>query len=477
MEKIKTIFNKPEKSIAKKIVLSVVFGLIGFWINFHAVNFLQFHDFKVSILFGLFFPLFIAMMWGWKYGLLSALAGGCQSMWWLWFGDGWGFLYAVPVFTLWIVWHGFWADFRRSHEHRWYFSMYIVEIPFRIVIELGYYVIFRWLVSLNPPPWAPHITTDFVSVSWVNLVVIKHVITGYILLLICDVFSNIGPIRKFFLPDEKIDYHHTTYIVSAAILIGGLFWLIHATMDFLVFYRGQGTFLDLMFVKIPKPSLFSMNLFILIALLIGMILSRIQKKLHRKDIALQKRNEERDKILNSILSGLYIYNFETLTVNYLNNEYTVITGWTLEDIQNMGDSLSDLFHPDDRKNILTSIQRIYELKKDKVIHIEYQFKTKSGDWIWLESYNIPFERDKEGNVTKYIGTFIDITKNKKAEEELNKYKEHLEEVVNERTLELAERNKELEEFNELFKGREFRIKDLRDEVKALKEKLGEYEHN
>ena len=46
-----------------------------------------------------------------------------------------------------------------------------------------------------------------------------------------------------------------------------------------------------------------------------------------------------------------------------------------------------------------------------------------------------------------------------------------EEILNKRTNELEEKNKELEEFNELFIGREFRIKELRDRVKELEGKL------
>ncbi|MBW2616938.1 MAG: hypothetical protein JRD02_12290, partial [Deltaproteobacteria bacterium] len=43
----------------------------------------------------------------------------------------------------------------------------------------------------------------------------------------------------------------------------------------------------------------------------------------------------------------------------------------------------------------------------------------------------------------------------------------LEELVKERTAELEEKNAELERMNDLFVGREFRIKELRDRVKEL----------
>ena len=61
------------------------------------------------------------------------------------------------------------------------------------------------------------------------------------------------------------------------------------------------------------------------------------------------------------------------------------------------------------------------------------------------------------------------------DEELAKYRQHLEKSIQEQTLELVntnnelrDKNKELERLNKLFVGREFRIKELRDEIEELK---------
>lgn len=65
----------------------------------------------------------------------------------------------------------------------------------------------------------------------------------------------------------------------------------------------------------------------------------------------------------------------------------------------------------------------------------------------------------------------DITKRMKTEEELKKYQIHLERIIKERTIELQEKVNKLEQYNKLFVGREFRIKELRDRVKELEEQL------
>lgn len=69
----------------------------------------------------------------------------------------------------------------------------------------------------------------------------------------------------------------------------------------------------------------------------------------------------------------------------------------------------------------------------------------------------------------YLGTFIDITKSKLTKKELKRYQDHSEDLVNKRTIELEKRNRELQEFITLFRGRENRIKSLSDMVKELNE--------
>ncbi len=109
---------------AYKIAISILFGFLGFVLNFHTINF-PFPPYIAVVLIGLLFPMLITLAWGWRYGLLSALAGGCQSMWWLWGpSNGYAIFVIVPPFTLWILWHGFFdrifVSFQRLHGREEY---------------------------------------------------------------------------------------------------------------------------------------------------------------------------------------------------------------------------------------------------------------------------------------------------------------------------------------------------------------------
>jgi len=112
-------------------------------------------------------------------------------------------------------------------------------------------------------------------------------------------------------------------------------------------------------------------------------------------------------------------------------------------------------------------------KKMEVSEIEQE-----GNYYKLTAWPI---LNSENKITGYSHSIVNITKRKKAEIDLTLHHDHLEELVSARTVELQKMNTDLEEKNldlrnmhKLFIGREFRIKDLRDQVKNLKEQLADF---
>jgi len=106
------------------------------------------------------------------------------------------------------------------------------------------------------------------------------------------------------------------------------------------------------------------------------------------------------------------------------------------------------------------------LKRNNAVELEAKHK---------EGHSFPIELSLSKWKSKdevYITAIIrDITERKRTEAELMKHQHNLEELVAERTKELELKNKELDEFNSLFIGREFRIKELRDKLKELEAEL------
>jgi len=79
-----------------------------------------------------------------------------------------------------------------------------------------------------------------------------------------------------------------------------------------------------------------------------------------------------------------------------------------------------------------------------------------------------------GEGSQVIISTQDITARKLAEKELTNYREHLEFMIEEGTKEREEMNIDMKNYDRVFVGREYRIKELRDKVKDLEAKLKKY---
>ncbi|MCF7918293.1 MAG: PAS domain S-box protein [Candidatus Cloacimonetes bacterium] len=186
-----------------------------------------------------------------------------------------------------------------------------------------------------------------------------------------------------------------------------------------------------------------------------------------------KKNEELYYSVLHNMSGV-VYNCandENWTISFISGGIEKISGYPVTDfIGNRVRSYASIIHPEDKETLGNLVQE--GLKNKNHYTFEYRIIHRDGRIVWVfeEGQGI-FNED--GELLHLNGTIIDITERKNTELELHNYRQHLEDMVKARTKELEEKNQKLEEFNRLFVGREFRIKDLRDEIKELKRQLEE----
>lgn len=146
----------------------------------------------------------------------------------------------------------------------------------------------------------------------------------------------------------------------------------------------------------------------------------------------EQKLTERESFLKNVvdlsISGLYIFNLKTNTNTFINNQYTRITGYTLEDLSSKSD-LMQYFHPDEQQLISDHVERVAVSREGEVQELEYRFKHKNGRWIWCRSFDAVFSRDEDGKPIEMIGTFIDVTSIKEYARRLEKSNEELERFV------------------------------------------------
>ncbi len=379
----------------------------------------------------------ITLSWGWKYGLLSAIAGGCQSMWWLWGpSNGYAVFFVVSPFTLWVVWHGLFAELRKKRkDHQWWLNTYAIEVPFRILSTINLYTLARWAITLNPPPWSwASGAPDTIPIDFSHFVAIKQFVVGYIILLLADVLLNFGFIRKFFGLKKKTSQADTSYIISASLLLGALFWVIDSILGSLVFYR-ESSFLDLLALGAPHYALCVRTFFILACLAGGLLASRLLRKKRESDIALK----ESEKRLSHAVDGIAIPTF------MIDRNHT-ITHWNMACENLTGVSANQMVGTKNQWSAFYSEQRpamadlvVDELSKGKIARHyggKYQKSAlmkgayeaedffpdlgESGKWLFFTAAPL---RDQLGEVIGAIETLQDITERKRTEKALRESEE------------------------------------------------------
>jgi len=449
--------NGTTMTASYKISISILFGLLGFVLNFHTINF-PFPPYIAVVLIGLLFPMLITLAWGWRYGLLSALAGGCQAMWWLWGpSNGYAIFVVVPPFTLWVLWHGFFADMRnRRGGHDWWLSAYVVEIPFRILSTISLYTLARWAISLNPPPWGwASGASSTIPMDFSTFVVIKQFVIAYILLLLADVLLNLGSIRRFFRLEEKSDQTNTSYIISAALLFGGFFWFIDSVVGSLIFYN-ESSFFDLLALDIPPYVLYVRTAFILACLVGGLVASGFLRKQRESEEALLK-SEGQYKHVYSMLRLMCDNLPDLIWTKDLEGKFIFVNTACCEKLLNVRDTDEPIGKTD-----------AYFASREKETHLENpdyhtfgelcagsdlvvletkkpqrfdEFGNVKGEFLYLDVYKAPFW-DEHGNIIGTVGCARDVTR----EKEIEKARRRAERELTQTVADLKRSNAELEQF-------------------------------
>lgn len=121
-------------------------------------------------------------------------------------------------------------------------------------------------------------------------------------------------------------------------------------------------------------------------------------------------------------------------LHYFNQAVYHFSGLNEEQIQK--DGWLQIVHPDDREENIVLWMNSMQTGADFIF--QHRFKNSEGDYRWQLSRAVP-QRDSEGNIQLWIGTSTDIHESKLFSEELTRQ-------VKERTAELENKNKELEQF-------------------------------
>jgi PAS domain S-box-containing protein len=151
-----------------------------------------------------------------------------------------------------------------------------------------------------------------------------------------------------------------------------------------------------------------------------------------RDISERKRAEEQlrqaQERLELALKGADLatwdWNIKTGEVIF-NPRWPEMRGFRPEEVSPSADSWSSGIHPDDQAAVQSVLNDCFGgVRSD--FEFEYRVAKKSGEWIWILDRGKVFARDAQGHPTRMVGTELDITARRHAEERIRQAQERVE---------------------------------------------------
>jgi len=147
-----------------------------------------------------------------------------------------------------------------------------------------------------------------------------------------------------------------------------------------------------------------------------------------------KESEERlNFAMEGASDGLWDF-YPVLQKTYYSPRWFTMLGYEPDQFPHTYETWAKLLHPKDSAQVSEIVTNFLETKKE-MYNVEFRMRTASGDWRWIMARGKAVEWDRQGNITRMVGTHTDITDRKHIEAQFRNLVEELERA-----------NKELEDF-------------------------------
>jgi len=136
-------------------------------------------------------------------------------------------------------------------------------------------------------------------------------------------------------------------------------------------------------------------------------------------------------LLSGSLDGVGYWDLEAPEHEWMSERFWTLLGYDPSEKNHLAAEWPDLIDPEDLTTTLDNFKRHCENPEqpfDQVV----RYKHKNGSTVWARCRGIAI-RDDKGKPIRMLGAHTELTREKLAEKQLEKHRDHLEELIFERT--------------------------------------------
>lgn len=150
-------------------------------------------------------------------------------------------------------------------------------------------------------------------------------------------------------------------------------------------------------------------------------------------------------LLKDNIPAIIFTGYTDWSIDVYDNKIEEITGYPREGFESRRMKWCDIMFKEDVDDARMVFVRALKARKTYVR--EYRIHRQNGEVKWMQE-RASIVCDQSGKVAYVCGIFFDISDRRQAEEELDQYRKHLEELIAERSTALMAINRELQEAND-----------------------------
>jgi len=169
--------------------------------------------------------------------------------------------------------------------------------------------------------------------------------------------------------------------------------------------------------------------------------SRLAPSSRHRETSSEEHYRRLDLVFDVSTDGIWDWNIRTGETFFSPRYYTML-GFAPYELPPSYDTWIDLLHPDERPLIVEKIQEHVNLNAES-FEEEFRLRTKTGGWRWILRRGKVVEWDSAGKPVRMVGTHIDITGRKHAEEVIQHAKEAAETAAQAKSAFLANMSHEI----------------------------------